>query len=356
MCIARVPSKRRTIVTVTSVNSVATGEFAELRRLVVERNLLRKQPVYHWLKIGVNFAMLASAIAVLVLIPIFWIQLLNAAFLAFVFTQIAFIAHDTGHRQNLRTKIQNDCVGLLHGNFLIGMSYGWWVQKHDAHHAHPNQHGHDPDVEILVLAFDEEQARKKRGIARFIVKYQAYFFFPILLLQTFSMRYGSFEWLLKTKSKYCALEFALIALHFVWFLGLIFLNLPFWQGLACLAVHQGLFGLYLASVFAPNHKGMPLLEADTQMDFLRRQILTARNVRAHLLTDFWYGGLNYQIEHHLFPNMPRNHLRKAQKVVRDFCQQHEIKYYETSIVKSYKEILQNLHEVSAPLRQCLNAV
>jgi fatty acid desaturase len=95
---------------------------------------------------------------------------------------------------------------------------------------------------------------------------------------------------------------------------------------------------------------MPILERDSQLDFLRRQVLTSRNVLAHPITDFWYGGLNYQIEHHLFPRLPRNKLREAQPIVKDFCRDHSIAYHETSVLQSYREILQHLHEVGAPLR------
>ncbi|MDQ3438536.1 MAG: fatty acid desaturase, partial [Actinomycetota bacterium] len=123
------------------------------------------------------------------------------------------------------------------------------------------------------------------------------------------------------------------------------------QALLFIAVHRGLFGTYMVSIFAPNHKAMPLLERDSKVDFLRRQVLTSRNVIAHPITDFCYGGLNYQIEHHLFPRLPRNKLREAQPIIRGFCQDHCIAYHETSVLQSYKEILQHLHEVGAPLRE-----
>jgi fatty acid desaturase len=107
----------------------------------------------------------------------------------------------------------------------------------------------------------------------------------------------------------------------------------------------------MGSVFAPNHKGMPILEKETELDFLHQQVLTARNVQGSPLADFWYGGLNYQIEHHLFPNMARNNLKKAQPIVRAFCQEMGIPYHQTGVWQSHKEILGFLHEVSAPLRQ-----
>jgi len=107
----------------------------------------------------------------------------------------------------------------------------------------------------------------------------------------------------------------------------------------------------MGSVFAPNHKGMPLLDAGSQLDFVRRQVLTSRDVKGHPLTDFWYGGLNYQIEHHLFPSMARNKLKEAQVIVRAFCEERSIPYRESGALESHKEILQYLHEVSAPLRE-----
>jgi len=136
---------------------------------------------------------------------------------------------------------------------------------------------------------------------------------------------------------------------------LIFSQMSFWQGIVFIFVNQALLGLYMGSIIAPNHKGMPMLEKSSKMDFLRRQVLTARNVSSSPFNDFWYGGLNYQIEHHLFPSMPRNNLKEAQKVIKLFCQEHEITYHETGMFQSYKEILQFLHEIGAPLRQSFDS-
>jgi fatty acid desaturase len=111
-----------------------------------------------------------------------------------------------------------------------------------------------------------------------------------------------------------------------------------------------LFGLYLGCAFAPNHKGMPTLTQADQLDFLRRQVLTSRNVAGSHLVDWLLGGLNYQIEHHLFPNMPRPNLRHAQPLVQAFCQQHNLPYAQASLVGSYTQALRHLHTVSAPLR------
>ena len=123
-----------------------------------------------------------------------------------------------------------------------------------------------------------------------------------------------------------------------------------WQVLGFVAVHQILFGLYYGTVFAPNHKGMLVIDNDNPLDYLRSQVLTTRNVKPGLIADFWYGGLNYQIEHHLFPLMPRSNLGKARKIIKAYCQKNDISYYETGTFRAYVEILTFLHQVTAPVR------
>jgi fatty acid desaturase len=209
----------------------------------------------------------------------------------------------------------------------------------------------DPDVDIPLLAFEEEQALQKRGFARFVVKYQAALIFPLSLLQAISMLRSSIEFLAAKKAKSTLGEAVTICAHFALYFGLLFSVLEPLQALLFIAVHRGLFGTYMVSIFAPNHKAMPLLERDSKVDFLRRQVLTSRNVVAHPITDFWYGGLNYQIEHHLFPRLPRNKLKEAQPIIRGFCRDHSIAYHETGVLQSYREILQHLHKVGAPLRE-----
>jgi fatty acid desaturase len=160
----------------------------------------------------------------------------------------------------------------------------------------------------------------------------------------------SIQFLLEKKAKSTLAESLALGAHFVVYFGLVFSVLEPLQAVLFIAIHRGLFGMYMVFIFAPNHKAMPVLDRDSQLDFLHRQVLTSRNVSAHPITDFWYGGLNYQIEHHLFPRLPRNKLREAQQIVRDFCRDHSIAYHETSVLQSYREILQHLYEGS--VRRC----
>ncbi len=327
------------------------ASYAELKRMMRERGLMEKQPGYYTAQVIRNAVMLAAALAFLIAVDNYWLRLLDAVFLAFVFTQIGFMGHDLGHRQFLKTDWRRDILGLIAGNLIIGISRGWWEDKHNAHHSNPNQLDLDPDIDIPVLAFTEEQALEKRGLQRFIVKHQAAFFFPLCTLQGWGMHVDSLRFLFDKRPRQWKLEAVLVVLSLVWLMGLAFALMGFWGGLVWILVQQAVFGLYLASVFAPNHKGMPIIEKDDPIDFLHRQVVTARNVVSHPVIDFWYGGLNYQIEHHLFPTMPRNRLRESQVIVQAYCEKNGIPYYETGMLQSYREILGFFHEVSAPLRR-----
>lgn len=327
------------------------GSYAELKRLVKERGLLDKSIPGYMVRVATIQLLFVASLATLVLVHIFWLQCLNAVFLAFITTQMGFIGHDAGHRQIFASTKKNDILGLLQGNLLIGMSFSWWLDKHNAHHSKPNEVDSDPDISVPMIAFTTEDAQSKRGLFRFMTRHQAWFFFPLLTMVELDLQINSVMFLFKEKVNYPKTEAALLVLHYLWYFGLIFAVLPWWQALIFIAIHKTATGLYLGSVFAPNHKGMLVTERDSPIDFLHRQVLTARNVRANPFTDFWYGGLNYQIEHHLFPSMPRRHLGEAQRVIRAFCQENGISYHETSVPRSYYEIVTFLGQIGGSLRK-----
>ncbi len=334
-----------------SIKRPPVNEYAALKQQITKRRLLDKQPRYYAYKILFTMGLLAAGVTYLLVVHNFWLQLCDAVYLAFVFGQIGFLGHDTGHRQIFHAAWKHHLSSMLLGNVLIAMSYSWWISKHNQHHAYPNQFDMDPDMDIPAICFSQEEALSKRKLRRLLASYQAYAFFPLMLLVGIDFQRTSIFYVLRKQGKERLLEVALLLVHYLLYFGLVFFQMTFWQGVVFIFVNQALFGLYIGSIFAPNHKGMPMLEKSSKMDFLQRQVLTARNVSSSPFNDFWYGGLNYQIEHHLFPSMPRNNLKEAQKVIKLFCQEHAITYYETGMVQSYKEILQFLHEIGAPLRQ-----
>jgi fatty acid desaturase len=326
------------------------SDFAELSRWVRSAGLLRRRYGYYALRIAVNVLLLAAGVVAFVWLGDSWWQLLTAVFFAVVFTQFGFMGHDAGHRQIFGSRWANNIVGYTHGA-ITGISYQWWVGKHNQHHANPNHEDDDPDIDIPALAFSREQALDKRGLLRWVAKYQAYLFFPLLLVEAIMLRIASLRAALRREIKSPWPEGALVAANIVGYLTAVFLVLSPLKAIVFIVVQQGLMGVYLGCSFAPNHKGMPILAKNEQLDYLRKQVLTSRNITGGRWVDFLLGGLNYQIEHHLFPSMPRPNLRRAQALVHDFCTRHGISYTQCGLLASYAWVLRHLHNVGAPLRQ-----
>jgi fatty acid desaturase len=326
------------------------SDYAQLSRQVKQAGLLERRPGRYAWKITATATLLAAGWAVFVLVGDSWWQLAVAALLAVMFTQAGFLGHDAGHRQISGSRRISYILGVLIGNLGIGLSYGWWVDKHNRHHAHPNTEGADPDITMKVLAFTATQARASRGLPRMAFRYQAYLFFPLLLGEAFSVHAASIRALASRGLLRRPAEAALLAIHFTGYLAVVFVVLSPVKAVVFIGVQQGLFGLYLGASFAPNHKGMPILAAADRSDFLRRQVLTSRNVRGGWLTDLALGGLNYQIEHHLFPSMPRPNLRRSQALIKEFCQQRGLPYCETSFGGSYAQALRYLNTIGKPPR------
>ncbi len=337
----------------TSVVSAARGsDYAGLSRAVREAKLLDRTPLRYVVRTVLTFGFFAACWWLTVAIGASWFVLIPAALLGIASTQVAFLGHDGGHQQITATRTGNTVVCLIAGNLVSGLSIGWWVDKHNRHHANPNKEDHDPDIGEGVLAFTTTHAAARRGpIAKAITRHQAKLFFPLLTLEGINLHVSSIAYLWQAKSaRLRRTEIALLTFNLAVYFGVLFAILPFGHAVAFIAVHQAVFGVYMGCSFAPNHKGMLVIAADEKVDYLRRQVLTSRNVRGGWFVDELLGGLNYQIEHHLFPSMPRGNLRRAQRLVREYCEHHGISYAETSLFGSYVAALRYLHGLGAPLR------
>ncbi|MET7273918.1 acyl-CoA desaturase [Streptomyces flaveolus] len=328
----------------------AGSDFARLSRRIADAGLLGRRPGYYTLRITAVTGLYAAGWAAFVVVGSSWWTLAVAAFMAVLYGQVALVAHDMAHRQVFRRRRASEVSGRIAATW-IGMGYGWWQDKHTRHHANPNTEDLDPDINPDLLVWSQDQARAARGLPRLLGRWQAFLFFPLLTLEGFNLHVSSGRAIANRSLKHRTLDGTLLFAHCAVYLTALFWVLPPGMAFAFLAVHQCLFGVYLGSVFAPNHKGMPILSADNRPDFLRRQVLTSRNVNGGRFTDFALGGLNHQIEHHLFPSMPSPNLRKARAIVRQYCRELGVDYAETGLVTSYRLALVSLHRAGTPLRK-----
>ncbi|MBV2357085.1 acyl-CoA desaturase [Streptomyces sp. J2-1] len=333
------------------VEDRAGSDFARLSRRIAAAGLLERRPGYYTVRLSLVVVLYAGCWTAFASLGDSWWQLAVAAFLAFVFGQVALVAHDLAHRQVFRSRRASEIGGRIFGNLGIGMGYGWWTRKHTRHHANPNHEDLDPDVAPDILVWSTGQARRSTGLARLIGGRQALLFFPLLTLEGFNLHVAGVRALRSASIRHRVLEGGLLLVHFAAYLAALCVVLPPGKAALFLLVNQCLFGVYLGCTFAPNHKGMPTLTGEQRLDFLRRQVLTSRNVRGGPLTDVLLGGLNHQIEHHLFPSMPTVHLRRARPIVRAYCAEAGVPYHETGLIASYREALAHLHRVGEPIRR-----
>jgi len=325
----------------------SVSDYSDLKRLMTEAGLRDGQPWFYVSKAAFNAIAWAGVIALALWAPHPAVLVASAVLFGIMFTQIGLLGHDIAHRQVFRRGRWVAISGWILGNVLMGISYTWWTRKHNQHHANPNHLTDDPDVDYAILAFSEEQVAMRSNWAKPIIALQAYLLPFLAAFAWITIRTPSITLIFGGDMPRRIPQAIGLALHWSLFV-LLLTQLGGWpQALTFFFVSQATFGLYNVSVFAPNHKGMMMLSGDEPLDFLRTQVLTARNVKGSRFVDFWYGGLNYQIEHHLFPTMPRNRLSEAQPLVEAFCAERGISYHETTLSTSYREIFGHLKQAGA---------
>jgi fatty acid desaturase len=328
----------------------ARSLYTELAAEVRASGLLGRRYVYYWQRIAFALAAFVAIWVGFFLVGNSWFQLLLAGALGVLMTQLGFLGHDAAHRQIFRSAAWNDATSRVMAG-LAGLSHGWWKGKHNQHHAAPNQEGRDPDIGPGAIAFTPAIVASRSGLAGWFARRQGWLFFPLLTLEGLNLHVASLQPLFAAGySRERRIEAALVAVRLTAYVVLVLALLPPGKASAFFAVQSAVFGVCLGGSFAPNHKGMPIVPATMKIDFLRRQVLMSRNVRGGPLVDYVLGGLNYQIEHHLFPSMPRPNLKRVQPLVRAYCQRHDVAYTETGLFESYGIVVDYLNNVGLRAR------
>lgn len=325
------------------ITAELTASFHDFRTAIRESVLYERRYGYYAIYLFLILCGLAVSLYIVAVTGNLYIQLLNAIFLAFVFVQGGMLGHDLTHQQVFRSVERNRWYGVLVWGLLGGVSAEKWFQKHNNHHKYVNHSVKDPDLDIPFVFSDVQRGSASTGWRKSLLRVQHLLFFPLLPFVYGNMILQSYVYLFRRMSMQSVLEVLLITAHFATLLWALFYFLPSWLATLFILIHLGVMGVYMSLVFAPNHKGQEVLGADREVTWMH-QITSTRNVRSSHLIFHLFGGLNFQIEHHLFSDMARPNYVKVQQKVREFCKKHSIIYHETTWLGSLKEIYSTLRQ------------
>ncbi|MGN6444099.1 fatty acid desaturase family protein [Amnibacterium sp.] len=323
------------------------SDYTELSRRVKAAGLLERRHASYVLRTVLLAVALGVGIAAAVLVGHSWWQLGVAAWFGVVFAQAGFLAHDAAHRQVFESGKRNEWFSRIVANLVVGLGYGWWMQKHTRHHGNPNTLGKDMDLDPNLIVFTEEDAAaRSTGVGAWLRRRQGWLFLPAMTLTGLDLHVKTIRMLLSEESvKHRGVEALLLTVRLLGLPALLVLSAGPVIGLVALAVQVLLFGFLLGGAFAPNHIGMPTIARTQKVDYLRRQVLTSRNITGGPVVDFLMGGLNHQIEHHLFPSLPSANLRRARTMIREYCLEMGLPYTERALPRAMADVVRSVHRI-----------
>jgi len=336
------------------VVSPALAEHRKLKEKFVKENFYESNKLFYAYKFMTNITLLTLSVLIAANFESTLRILVAGFFLGLFWQQCGWLSHDFLHHQVFKNRKYNNFMGYLIGNVFQGFSVSWWKAKHNLHHAVPNVAGFDPDIDTLpFLAWSEKLIENElTGLPQILIKYQYIFYFPLLSAARMSWLIQS--WLYadkKANANVRNVELFCLMLHYTWYFAIMFSFMSIKESLLYILVSQATTGLLLSSAFSLNHNGMKIWESGSQatLDFNTLQVTTGRDVSG-LFTHWFMGGLDKQIEHHLYPRIPRHNLIEVQKFVEPICVKHNISYHKTGFLDGTKELLSRLYTVSEAVK------
>lgn len=269
----------------------------------------------------------------------FWVHVGCGILMGLVWIQSAFIGHDSGHSELVGHKKIDRFIQFLAGNGLTGISMGWWKRSHNVHHVSCNSLDFDPDLQYVPFfavssgyfgslhSYYYDRKMIFDGVARFLVSYQHWSFYPVMAVARVNLFFQSIALLLSgNRVPNKGLDFAGLLFFWTWF-SLLVSCLPSWPErigfvLSSFAVTGIQHVQFCLNHFSKeNYVGRPC-----STSWLEDQARGTLDIQCGPWMDWFHGGLQFQVEHHMFPRLPRYNLRKISPLVKSFCAKHQLPY------------------------------
>jgi len=310
-------------------NTIYKEKFDELKAQVRAAGLLKRVPVRGSIEM---IAILVSIIIALITAP-YWNPILLGIFLTVIFTRSVFVSHDILHTQYFKNKALSKKLSYPFSSLILSNSSSWWDYKHNVnHHTYCNIIEKDEDIRALDSAFTH-----KKGNNPFIKKHKFFIFWSAMFFMFPAFIVQSYEFVIKRKLWG---ELGLMLLHWPLVWGTLLYQIGAVDTLIVALVLNFTVSPWLAFGFITNHLGCETFSEEEAKEFswMELQMRGSRSLTGGMFVHWFYGGLNTQIEHHLFPKAPRFNLLKVQKMTREFAKKYSIPYFETTPLLAYIQI------------------
>jgi delta8-fatty-acid desaturase len=291
-----------------------------------------------------------------------WYQawyLVSGCLLGIFWSQLVFSAHDAGHVAITHNYTIDTLIAMTIAAPLGGLSMGWWKYSHNVHHIVTNAPEHDPDNQHLpFLAVNQrflsslfstfhERLMAYDKIAQLLVPWQKYMYYPILTLGRFNLYLQSWLFLLFGKGPRKGIVwwhryFEIIGniIFWLWYGYGLVSHIPTHQSRFIFVMSSHMITVLLHVQFTISHFSMSTADLGPDESFPQKMLRTTMDVECPPWLDWFHGGLQFQVVHHLFPRIPRHNLRKVQELV----------YTIFGFVEGNREVLRRLAEVSRQAR------
>mmetsp|Transcript_9678 Transcript_9678/g.12564 ORF Transcript_9678/g.12564 Transcript_9678/m.12564 type:complete len:478 (+) Transcript_9678:150-1583(+) len=346
-----------------------TGAFRDLTKAMLESGMYETKYSFYYILVARIFAMFAGVLYLVLCRDEFEAHCAAGMLLGLVWQQAAFIGHDLGHNGISHNRLIDSYLGLFFGNLFTGFSIGWWKRSHNVHHIVTNSIEHDPDIQHLpFFAVNEHFLHSKvfstwfnhvlplSNVAHVLVKYQHYLYYPIMAFARFNLYVQSLLHAIQV-GVYNTKEYhwngplqlwTLVGFH-VWMFALTMQIPTVFGRLMFYLLAQNVAGILHIQITL-SHFSMPTYNGVTYDDvdngYVRTQLKTSLDIDCPYWMDWFHGGLQFQVVHHLWPRIPRHNLRLAQDILISFCKEHDLTYHRMGFFKANISVISQLKETS----------
>ncbi|KMT20388.1 hypothetical protein BVRB_1g003860 [Beta vulgaris subsp. vulgaris] len=298
------------------------------------------------------------------------VHLCCGALLGMAWIQSAYLGHDSGHYQIMATPGYNKVAQILTGNCLTGISMAWWKWTHNAHHILCNSLDNDPDLQhIPVFAVSTKFFHNMTSVfygrkmdfdpvARFLVSYQHMTYYPVMVVARINLYVQTFLLLLNPNRKIInrGLNIMGIMVFWTWY-PLLVSCLPTWEERILFVLSSFVVTAFQHIQFTLNHFSADVYVGQPKgNDWVEKQTFGSIDINVASYMDWLFGGLQFQLEHHLFPRLPRCNLRKVSPVVKDLCKKHNMPYRSLTFWEANISTLKTLRDAALQARDLTNPV